>query len=368
MKICFLAAASSIHTIKWVNAMVRRGHNVHLITMHRPDKDKIDDRVKVYLLPIKHSIGYYLNVFKVNRLLKEIKPNILNTHYASGYGTLSRLVHFKPTILSVWGSDVYLFPYKSTFNKKTLIKNLKAATRVASTSHDMKAQTEKFIKPSLPISVTPFGVDLNKFRPNKELRDPSVITIGIIKTLEENYGVNYLLESVCQLIKRLEKSNQSELASKIRLLIVGAGSQYNTLIELSKRLKINQITKFIGAVSHEEVPDYLNKLDIYCAPSISESFGVAIIEASACGIPVIVSDVGGLPEVVINNKTGYVVQNKNVNHITEKLYDLVMNEGKRIEMGKNGREYITSNYSWKHSVKIMENLYEEVNNKNENYR
>lgn len=362
MKICFLAGASSIHTVRWVNAMVERGHDVHLITMHRPDKDKIDDRVNVYFLPLNPPMGYYLNVFKVRKLLKQIKPDILNTHYASGYGTLSRLVNYYPTLLSVWGSDVYDFPYESKLKKKILIKNLKAATRIASTSFAMKKQTERFVNPAMPIVVTPFGVDLNKFYPRKDLKDPNVITIGIVKKLEEKYGVRYLIEAVYLLERKLEENNRHELVSKLRLLIVGEGSQFNELMDLTKKLKIDNITTFTGSVPHDEVPNYLNKLDIYCAPSTldSESFGVAIIEASACELPVVVSDVGGLPEVVKNGETGYVVQRKNANQIAEKLYELVIDSEKRNEFGKNGRNYVRSMYNWGENVERMEKVYEDL--------
>jgi len=362
MRICFLAGASSIHTVRWVNAMAERGHDVHLITMHRPDKDKIDDRVNVYFLPFSPPIGYYVNVFQVKKLLKRIKPDILNTHYASGYGTLSRLVKFEPTLLSVWGSDVYDFPHESEMKKRILIKNLRTATRIASTSVAMKEQTERLINPSMPIVVTPFGVDLEKFRPGKDLKDPNVVTIGIVKKLEEKYGVRYLIEAVYLLKKKLEENNQNTLASKLRLLIVGKGSQLNELMDLTEKLKINHITTFTGNVPHEEVPNYLNKLDIYCAPSTldSESFGVAVIEASACELPVIVSDVGGLPEVVKHGETGYVVQRKNDNKIAEKLYELVIDSEKRKEFGENGRNHVCLVYNWKENVEVMEKVYKDL--------
>ncbi|MED1487963.1 glycosyltransferase [Bacillus smithii] len=362
MKICFLAGASSIHTVRWINAMVERGHDVHLITMHKPDKDKIDEKANVYFLPFKPPKGYYLNVFKIKNLLKRIKPDILNTHYASGYGTLSRLLNYYPTLLSVWGSDVYDFPYENKLKKKILIKNLKAATRIASTSFAMKEQTERFVNPSMPIVVTPFGVDIHKFCPQKELKDPNVITIGIVKKLEEKYGVRYLIEAVYLLKRKLEENNQHEFASKLRLLIVGQGSQFRELMALTKKLKIDNITTFTGSVPHDEVPNYLNKLDIYCAPSTldSESFGVAIIEASACEVPVVVSDVGGLPEVVKNGETGYVVQRKNANQIAEKLHMLVIDSEKRKEFGKNGRNYVRSIYNWEENVERMEKVYEDL--------
>ncbi|QHE63335.1 glycosyltransferase [Rossellomorea vietnamensis] len=358
MKICFLAPASVIHTVRWVNSMDQRGNEVYLITMHPPKLDMINKDVKI--INLKHSapLGYYSNFMEVRKILKRINPDIINTHYASGYGTLSRLVRFSPTLLSVWGSDVYDFPNESVWKRKILQKNLAASTQIASTSNVMKDQTLKYIKPEKSIAVTPFGVDINKFAPGNN-KDETFITIGLVKKLEEKYGVKYLIMAVSKLIEMLERNDLLEISNRIRLLIVGEGSQYKELVALTKSLNLYSISTFTGAVSHEEVPVYLNKLDIYCAPSTldSESFGVAIIEASSCELPVIVTDVGGLPEVVEVNETGFVVENKNVEQIAEKLYELVLNKEKRNSLGKRGRRRVESLYNWDKNVELMESVY-----------
>jgi glycosyltransferase involved in cell wall biosynthesis len=367
MRICFLASASSIHTVRWVNAMVERGHDVHLITMHKPDKDKIDNRVNVYVLPFSSPIGYYLNVFRVRKLLKHIKPDILNTHYASGYGTLSRLVKFEPTLLSVWGSDVFDFPYQSKMNKKILTKNLNAATQIASTSFVMKKQIEKFVSPRLPIEVTPFGVDMNLFKTGQIKNEQSEeITIGIVKSLEECYGVEYLIRATAVLIKKLERNQLDNEAKKVRLLIVGEGSLRDQLQNIARELGISHITTFIGAVPNTQVPHYLNKMDIFCLPSLQESFGVAAVEASACELPLVVSNVGGLPEVVKDGETGFVVEPKNIEKLADRLYDLVINPELRLKMGKNGRHFVSSFYNWEDNVTKMENVYNDLVNRKRN--
>jgi L-malate glycosyltransferase len=360
MKICFLAGASSIHTVRWVNALSDRGHDVHLITMHRPDIDKVEDRVNIYFLPLKSPVGYYLNVFKVRKLLKQIKPDILNTHYASGYGTLSRLVNFKPTLLSVWGSDVFDFPYRSKINEKILRKNLKAATQIASTSYAMKEQTERFVSPNLPVEVTPFGVDMNLFYPNQNRLEKDTITIGVVKRLEEVYGIEYLIRATAVLIKKLNKNQLDEMAEKIRLLIVGKGSLLDKLQKIAQDLGISHITTFVGAVPNAKVPAYLNEMDIFCVPSLQESFGVAAVEASACELPVIVSNVGGLPEVVKDGETGFIVEPKNIQQLADRLYDLVINPELRMRLGKNGRNFVNSFYNWEDNVERMVTIYENL--------
>ncbi|PXV63074.1 glycosyltransferase involved in cell wall biosynthesis [Halanaerobium congolense] len=359
MNICFIAGASTIHTVRWVNAMANKGHEVSLITQHKEELNSFETNVDVYELPIKNNSGYYLNYPVAKYYINKIKPDIINTHYASGYGTLSRLINFTPTLLSVWGSDVYDFPNQSDIKKDILKKNLAAATEIASTSHVMKKQTERFVN-GKEIHITPFGIDLEKFSPDKYKKNLNMMNIGIVKKLAPKYGIEYLIRSFAILVN--EKNILDKTNKKIKLTIVGKGEQRSYLEELAKELEIAELTDFVGVIPYNEVPDYLNTFDIFCAPSTldSESFGVAIIEASACELPVVVSDVGGLPEVVDNGETGYVVPSKDPEALADKLYELIFDQDKRKLMGKKGREKVEQLYDWGKNVDKMEEIYQEM--------
>jgi glycosyltransferase involved in cell wall biosynthesis len=351
MRIAYLAGQSSIHTIKWANEMSSRGHEVHLITMHSKSDDSLNKHVKLHILKIPQSFGYYLNYREAQKIIKTVKPDILNTHYASGYGTLSRLINFHPIVLSVWGSDVYEFPYRSYFSRRILQKNLAHADQIASTSYAMKAQTETFIKPQNSIAITPFGVDTNIFSPLKH--ETGKFTIGIVKKMDFMYGIDYLIRAFALLIERDFKD--------IELLLVGSGQHENEFKKLAKSLNVHNLCHFTGNVPNTEVPIWLNRMDVFCAPSIcNESFGVAVVEASACGIPVIVSDAGGLPEVVINNVTGFIIPKKDHEAIAEAIIKLIENRELTEKFGKGGRNFVLQNYEWNENASRMEQLYEMV--------
>ena len=163
MKVALLSSASSIHTVRWANALSEKGLEVHVISQH-PQLEPMDKKVKVHLLPFRSVLGYFTMVPSVRKILNEIKPDILNAHYASGYGTTARLVNYRPWLLSVWGSDVYDFPYKSFLHKRLVQKNLLAADAVASTSVCMAEQVNTLAAGLKQISITPFGVDTAFFQ------------------------------------------------------------------------------------------------------------------------------------------------------------------------------------------------------------
>lgn len=363
MKVVLLSGASSIHTIRWANGLAESGVNVHLISQH-PLLEPVDNRVTVHLLPFRGDLGYFLMVPAVKKLLNDIKPDLVNAHYASGYATTARLANYHPWLLSVWGSDVYDFPYKSWLHKKLVQANLKAADKVASTSHCMAAQTQRLLPSLNNIAITPFGVDMARFDqcylPLAE-KDESEIVIGTVKVLAPKYGIDTLIHSFALARQRLQQS-QPELAAKLKLRIVGDGPQRAELEALASSLAISDVTHFVGRVPHTEVANELAKLDIYVALSRldSESFGVAIIEAGAAGRPVIVSDAGGLPEVVVDGKTGLVVKREAPAQAAEAIFSLVTDKDKRLHLAIEGYKHVRQLYAWIDSVELMKSLYADV--------
>ena len=353
MKIAFLAPLSSIHTIRWVNVFAEHGHDVHVISCHRLGKDIIHPSVKVHMLPFKASLGYYLNMFAIKSILRAICPDVLNAHYASGYGTLARLSSFHPLVLSVWGSDVYDFPYESRVKMSIVQKNLDAADVICSTSEVMKVQTESLLLRPKKIFVTPFGIDTEKFTPKKNF-SPEVKVIGTVKTLAPKYGISTLIKAFAIVLDKLGKE------AELKLVIAGGGPQRDELERLAAELNVSDKCEFLGKIPHEKVPEVLHSFDIYVALSESESFGVAILEASACGLPVVVSDAGGLPEVVADGQTGIVVPKNNPKAAADAIVSLIQSSQLRLTYGCNGIERVERFYSWSKCYEILERVFYDV--------
>lgn len=361
MRIAVLAAAKSIHTIKWVKSLELRGHTVALYSL--PDQKApagVLGGVEVHYLKTGGATGYWFDAGELKKLLQNFKPDVLNAHYASGYGTLARRCGVKPLLLSVWGSDVYDFPYQGRFNHHLLVKNLRSATAIASTSYAMAEQVKKVLCIQKKIYITPFGVDTEVFCPCGGSADGR-LTVGIVKALEPKYGVEYLIKGFSMLKNRLIKEKKMPPLG-IVLEIYGSGSLLPELKKLAAGLNIGGETFFHGAVPHSQVPGIISGFDIYCAPSISdsESFGVAAVEAMACGVPVIVGDVDGFKEVVRDRVTGFIVTRRDCVTIANKLYELACNPELRREMGQAGRRHVIENYEWADCVSLMENALTET--------
>lgn len=359
MKVLLISSASSIHTIQWVNYLADLGVEVQVISQH-PVDPSFPQHIPVHILPFKGFLGYFLNVIPLRKLIKELKPDLLNVHYASGYGTTARLINFHPYVLSVWGSDVFEFPFRSSLHKYLLKKNLEAADTIASTSIAMCNQTQQFLTPGRSIYITPFGVDFSKFSKKQgRNEDQSNITIGTVKTLKHVYGIDLLIEALAKVYNLLQQQNR-ELAERIKFRIVGGGEDLPKLQQLAKNLGIQHIISFVGRVEHDAVPQELAKLDIYVALSRQESFGVAVLEAAAMRLPVVVSNVGGLPEVVKQGETGYIVETENPDQAAEKIVKLVLDQQLRDELATNAENFTRQNFSWETCAKKMQKVYQDT--------
>ena len=291
--------------------------------------------------------------------MKEINPDIIHVQQAFGYGFLGTFTDKKRAFVSVYGWEVY-DKVKSKLWKPIISYIMHWYKHIGSTSYCMRRQIYK-VFPDLktPIVVTPFGIDMNKFAYKEGMKDEFVI--GTVKKMDRKYGIEFLIKAFAKAYARI-KEIDSNVADKMYLELVGPGQQVDELKIISENLGISDRTRFIGRVAHDNVPYWLNRFDIYCAPSIldSESFGVAVIEASACRRPVIVSNAGGLPEVVEDGVTGYVVEKKNVDALSDKIIELTINSDKRIRMGLCGEKRVKEHYEWQKCVDLMEDVYKSI--------
>jgi Glycosyltransferase len=367
MKILFLSDASSIHTKRWVNSIAEKGVVIHLFSLKPVETSEYPgENFSFTCFDMQKrfgglsKLGYLKALPALKKVISEFKPDIMHAHFATSYGLLGALSGFHPFVLSVWGSDVFDFPKKSFLHRKILEYNLKRADKILSTSNVMAVETKKYTDKE--IEVTPFGINTGLFKPEKADRAASTpfsaddIVVGTIKLIETKYGINYLIEAFSTVAKK-----HPELP--LKLLIVGDGSERKNLESLTEKLEIKDKVYFAGMAEYQKVPYFHKIIDVYAALSIldSESFGVAIVEAEGCGKPVVVSNAGGLPEVVEDGVTGFVVERKNAEAAAEKLEKLVLDAGLRERTGKAGRERVLKFYDWNENVSQMMRIYNKIN-------
>lgn len=358
MKICYLADGNSQHTKKWCDYFSKYNNEIYVISLNNVNISS--NNVNVINLGYKidnktsfSKIKYLINIFKIKKIINKIKPDFVHAHYASSYGLIGSLINYHPYIISMWGSDVFDFPNKNIITKSIIKYNFKCADYLFSTSKFMATEARKYT--SKNVFVTPFGINLNEFKPSMRNKDDSKIIIGINKSLEEIYGIKFLLEGFYKILDKYPN---------VLLKIIGDGSCKNHLEKLVKDYGIENKVIFYGRLEKDELIRELSTFNIAVYPSLKESFGVAALEAQACGIPVIVSDEGGLLETTLPNKSSLVVRKSNSDDIAAKLDYLLSSEDIRCNIGKIGRKFVEDNFDMDKNFMLINNLYMDIINNN----
>lgn len=355
MKILFIGSRKSNHSKKWVNSLVEKGHQVLLVCQHE-DTDvsvEFDNRVKVHMLKYGGYKSYILNVTEVRKVYDLYKPDVVNVHYMSGYGLMATLAGLRPLVLNCYGSDIFVAPKKNKVLRWIVKFLLNRADAVAATSRAM-AEEAKLIMGSNhnEITVTPFGVDINLFKKNEERSYNERPVIGIIKYLKPEYNISLLIKAFAITCGRV--------SIKPLLHIYGSGPLKEEFVQLCKSLDIYDDVTFYDTIPNHEVPNALNTMDIFVNSSFVESFGVNIVEAMACELPVVATPCPGPKEVIDNGVTGIVLNDWCENELAEELIKLVEDSALREKYGKAGRQKVLREYDWSKNVETLIGVYNKI--------
>lgn len=340
--------------VKWCNWFSSKGHEVHVVSF----VPGIIECCQIHFLDIQvnaagrdfEKIAYIFAGHKIWNIVKAISPDIISVHYASSYGVAVAFSPIKKYILSIWGSDIYQFPQKSIIHKQLLKISLKRADKILSTSTAMANEAKKYVLRDY--EVTPFGVDVDLFNPNKRIAylEKGRLRIGNVKALSDIYGIQYIIEAAA-IIKR--KSPDLNVV----VVIAGDGPDKEKYKELAKKLDVN--VNFLGRISQEQAATVWANIDIAIIPSLSESFGVAALEAQACGTPVVISSADGLLETTNPGITSIVIEQKNSKSIADAVIELYNNPNKMETMGIEGRDLVTKKYELGMCFSRIENIFKE---------
>lgn len=363
LRILLLADTYSEHTEKWALGLAAHGLEVGIFSFNKASYPWYKGKAGIRLLyePAEQlgassdtgKLSYLKHVGLLKKAIRQFRPDVLHAHYATSYGLIGALSRFHPLVISAWGTDVMKFPQKNILNRAMLKYNLRKADAICATSFTIK----DYLKPvtDKPVQVIPFGVDTDIFRKKavESVMEAGAFVYGSIKPLESLYNTDVLIRAFAELKIRQPQKN-------IRLLIIGEGSQAQALRKLTEELGVTSGVVFTGRVPFSQIADYYNMLDVLVNISDYESFGVSVIEAMACEKPVIVTNTGGLKEIVENANFGSLVEVGNVGQTSLEMEKYLLDPELTARVGKQGREKVILKYRWENNIQQMIDVYQQL--------
>ena len=379
MNVCFvtpeyfpISGGTGAYVFYLSHFLQKMGHNVHVVARDQQDSEGTINGIKVhYITGVGNALTRYWKFArsaskKIKELNEEIGFDIIHANLPlvpsfaipkDGAKAIVCAVH------STWKGEAIV---TKNDNPKELNPNEKAMLRfnsvlrsyekklmnrsdalIAVSKYTVNELTGLYGISTDKIHVIYNGVDIKKFkpRPNKtQLREqfglePDKKIVLFVGRLYHRKGLEPLLRSIYQVVKEF---------NKVTFAISGTGfkEKEESLKNLAKELNIENVVKFLGYVPDEKLPELYSASDIFVLPAIYENFPFAILEAQSTALPVISTNVGGIPEFLEDGKNGFVIEPGDEPVLTQKLLTLLQNPKLAKNMGNQGRKMIEEQLSW----------------------
>jgi N-acetyl-alpha-D-glucosaminyl L-malate synthase BshA len=359
---------SGVVATELAKGLANRGHNLHILSYARParlDSFRTDityHEVDLSSYPLFEYPPYDLALANMMvNLIQFEKLDVLHVHYAIPHATsaylakqiLNSKAKSVPVITTLHGTDITLIGSDPTY-KQVVDFSINQSDGVTAVSEYLRDETYRLFDISKEIKVIPNFIDLDRFKKSKKEHFKKAIcpdgekVVTHVSNFREVKRVPDVIETF---------SNVLNNGVKAKLLMVGDGPDRSKAELKCRELGMCDHVRFLG--KQEQVEEVLSISDLFLIPSGSETFGLAALEAMSCSVPVISSNIGGLPEVNIHGITGYLCELGDVETMGKYATDILTDENLHSKMSKAARERAET-FEMDAIVTEYENYYEEI--------
>ena len=343
-----------------------KGVEVHFFSYSLPfrltgfDSNFIFHEVQVSNYPLFKYPPYTLSL--ATRLAEETKRvglDIIHVHYAiphaiAGYLAKQILNDKAPKLITtLHGTDITLVGQDPSFRAVTKF-SMEQSDALTTVSNYIVDKTYSSFEIDKPIKVIPNFVDTERFRPDQDGCNRSEFAAPHEKIIV--HMSNYRPVKNAADVVKIFSIVKEKIPSK--LVLVGDGPEAPNVLSLADQLGLKNDVFFLGG--QDAVESVLCKADLFLLPSASEAFGLADLEAMACGVPVVGSIVGGLPELVRGGETGYLAPIGDVETMAARSIEILINDGLHKKMSINARNISVEKFETKNVIEEYCQFYDEV--------
>jgi glycosyltransferase involved in cell wall biosynthesis len=362
-RVLYFSRNFSTHDFRFLTALAETEYDVYFLQLENQksnlDVDALPSKIKV-LPPLNQKIKKSIwnlpgNVKDLRKIIRQITPDIIHAGPIQSCAFLVALAGFSPLVTMSWGSDILVDSEKNFFlnwiTKYTLMKT----TTLIGDCEAVEKKAIQFDYPKNRIVLFPWGIDLQHFHPgeNAELRKKigweDKFVLLSLRSWEKIYGVDVVTKGYVEALK-------SE--PDLRLILLGNGSQENVIKKVFREAGLSDHVFFGGVVGQNELPEYYRASDLYISASYSDGSSVSLMEALACGIPVLVSDIPGNKEWIEQDKNGWMFKTGDSESLAQCIVSIYINKDKFPQIRLEARKTAESKANWKINFQKNLNAYE----------
>jgi glycosyltransferase involved in cell wall biosynthesis len=303
------------------------------------------------LAKLKRSPGYYGlipfffagELISTIRILRRCRYDLIHVHWLIPQGLIAVIAIFLtnrriPILCTSHGGD--LFGLQGTLMNRIKRRVILKSDALTVVSRSMREEVKRLGADHERVHVVPMGTDLkSRFVPPKTRQNTGHLLF--VGRLVEKKGLRYLIDALPLILKR---------HPQVCLHIAGDGPEKDNLQLQSKKLRVSDHVRFLGAVKNVFLPALYQTSDVVVFPSViaddgdREGFGLVLVEALGCECATVVTDLPAMQDIIIDSKTGFVVPQKNVQKLAEKIVSLLDDPEVGRSAGKEGRRFVTKRY------------------------
>jgi glycosyltransferase involved in cell wall biosynthesis len=346
----------------------RRGHDVRVFTLNTrdaPDFEVVMPNLRVFrapatelsgLLKVQSSVSTKLYGL-ANDSLSAFPADVIHAHTTFFYSSLVAAAlsrrHDLPMVTTLHVGSLGEMPLRTRLMaglyERTLGSLIMAQSKtVIAVSHAVAGHAEGIGVNPNKLTVIANGVDVEEYSP-AFYKGSGRLRITCVGRLIGNKGPQHLLEAVPAL---------HEAAADCEVVFVGDGPLLETLQARTTALGLDDNVTFLG--SRDDVADILRDSDVFVRPSLTEGMPLAVLEAMACGLPVVATAVGGTGEVIRHLHNGLLVAPGDVPGLAKTLIDVATDASLRRRLGENARLSVEKDYSWERVIEANLDIYDEL--------
>jgi len=355
-------------------ALAMRGHEVHFIAYAPPSRlTHFAERlffheVRISTYPLFEYPPYALALTSTMvDVVKHAGLDLLHVHYAIPHATSAVLARQilacegikVPVVTTLHGTDITLVGQDPSF-APVVTHAINASDGVTAVSDYLRQETHKYFDVERDIEVIPNFVDTDRFsRQEREHFKQAICPNGERLLIHvSNFREVKRATDVVRVFARLHDEAREGVGPGVKLLLIGDGPDRPNTEVLARELGVHQDVLFLG--KQEPVEELLSVADVMLMPSGSETFGLAALEAMACGVSVVSSDIGGIPELNVHGETGFLCPLADVDCLTDATRRILTNDELRERMATAARRRAKEEFGLERIVPLYEGHYAAV--------
>ncbi|GDX53487.1 capsular polysaccharide biosynthesis protein [Bacteroidota bacterium] len=354
MRICYFADGESIHVIRWCKYFASLGNEVHLISFKNVAIENVQTHfIDTGSIAVKGGNWKVLLKYrKVKKILKQIRPQIFHSHYATSYGVTGAMCGFHPYLITALGTDVLISPQQSKIYKLLLQYAFSKTDWITAMSDHMKSAIESLGVNPEKISTVPFGIDPDVFNDADRKLIPGKFIITSTRNFEPVYNIPHLIYAFA-------KAKQANAA--IHLNLIGTGSLQKEIKTLVHEKGLDDDVTFYGKISQSKIAEVLNQSHVFVSTSLSDGNNISLNEAMACGAFCIATNIPANTQWITDGKNGFLVNINDVETLSSLMLQAIQNfdalQSVAIPFNK---KMISEKAIWSVNMKKVEEKYESL--------